>query len=259
MRELSLFTGGGGGVWASKLLGHRIVGYVEWNQYCQKLIAQRIRDGIFHNAPIYGDIRAFVSAGYAKRYRGMVDLVSGGFPCQPFSRAGKRLGADDERNMWPATMECIRIIRPRFAFLENVPNLLTYKYFGTILSDLAQSGYDAIWDVFSACEFGAPHPRERLFILAYSNSIRSDRRRQRKGGGTSAEWGMPQVWTQSNATGQKPIQTQIWNTTNPDVLRMADGMANKQHRIRATGNGQVPVVAANAWLTLFDRIGNNHA
>lgn len=254
MIELSLFTGGGGGIWASKLLGWRTVGYVEWNLYCQRVIAQRINDAIFDDAPIYGDIRAFNDQGYARRYRNMVDVVSGGFPCQPFSQAGKNRGDQDERNMWPATMECIRHIGPQFAFLENVPNLLTHKYFGTILSDLAQSGYDAVWDVFSACEFGAPHTRERLFILAYSNSVRGNRRWQRKGSATGIEWGMSQVRAQSNATGKRFIQTQIWDATNPDVLRMADGMANKQHRIRAIGNGQVPVVAANAWINLYGRI-----
>src|SRR3990167_5510556 len=106
MNELSLFTGAGGGVLGSKLLGHRLVGYVEYEPYCQEILKQRIADGILDAAPIFGDIRKFISEGYAESYQG-VDLVSAGFPCQPFSVAGKGLGEKDPRNMWPATLRCI--------------------------------------------------------------------------------------------------------------------------------------------------------
>lgn len=171
MNELSLFSGAGGGLLGSLLLGWTPIGYVEYDDYCQRVIAQRIKDGILPNAPIFGDIRTFISEGYAASYQGMVDVISGGFPCQPFSVAGKQLGADDPRNMWPATVECIRIIRPRYALLENVPGLLSSGYFGTILGDLAESGYDARWRILSAAEMGAPHRRDRLWIVAYSNGV----------------------------------------------------------------------------------------
>jgi len=165
LTELSLFTGAGGGVYASKLLGHRVVGYVEWNDYCQRVIAQRIDDGIFDSAPIFGDVRKFVREGYADAYRGLVDVVSGGFPCQPFSVAGSQLGVDDPRNMWPATRDVLDAVRPRFAFLENVPGLASNGYFGTILGDLSSLGYDAEWCVLGADDCGAPHIRKRLWIL----------------------------------------------------------------------------------------------
>jgi len=165
MNELSLFTGAGGGVYSSTLLGRRVVGYVEWNDYCQRVIAQRIADGIFDSAPIFSDVRAFVREGYAERYRGMVDVVSGGFPCQPFSVAGSQLGVDDPRNMWPATRDVLDAVRPRFAFLENVPGLASNGYFGTILGDLSSLGYDAEWCVLGADDCGAPHIRKRLWIL----------------------------------------------------------------------------------------------
>ena len=84
MWELSLFSGAGGGLLASKLLEWRTVGYVEFNEYCQRVIAARIADGHLDPAPIFGDIRAFIADGYAASYSGMVDVVSGGFPCQPF-------------------------------------------------------------------------------------------------------------------------------------------------------------------------------
>ena len=93
MNELSLFSGGGGGLLGTMLLGWRPIGYVEWNDYCQRIIAARIRDGYLPDAPIFSDIRAFIRDGYAASYQGMVDVITGGFPCQPFSNAGKRLGA----------------------------------------------------------------------------------------------------------------------------------------------------------------------
>jgi len=166
MRELSLYSGGGGGLLGSKLLGWETVGYVERDEYCQRAIAQRIRDGIFDEAPIFGDIRAFISEGYAASYQGMVDVVTAGFPCQPFSVAGRMEGSDDDRNLWPETLEVLRQVRPRFALLENVPGLLANEYIRTIFADLAESGFDARWDCISAASVGAPHLRERLWIVA---------------------------------------------------------------------------------------------
>ena len=166
MNELSLFTGGGGGVYAAKQLGHRIIGYVEWDKHAQEVIHARIADGTFDAAPVFGDIRTFIADGYADAYRGYVDLVSGGFPCQPFSVAGRQRGADDERNMWPATAEVIRRVAPARAFFENVPGLLSSGYFGVILADLSLMGYHVRWGVVSAADAGAPHMRKRLWIMA---------------------------------------------------------------------------------------------
>ena len=169
VNELSLFTGAGGGVLASILLGWHTVGYVEYDDYCQKIIRQRIKDGIYDDAPIFGDIKGFDG----KPWRGVVDCVTAGFPCQPFSVAGKRAGADDPRNMWPETLRTIRDVRPRYAFLENVPGLISSRYFDTILTDLASSGYDAEWCVLGADDVGAPHRRKRLWILADTSGIGS--------------------------------------------------------------------------------------
>jgi DNA (cytosine-5)-methyltransferase 1 len=170
MTYLSLFSGGMGCDLAMQyLLGTRCLGYVEIEEFCQKLIRQRQDDGFIDRAPIFGDIRAFNDQGYAEQYKGMVDLITGGFPCQPFSVAGKRQGENDERNMWPATIDTIRIIRPRYIFLENVPGLLASGYFGTVLADLAECGYDVRWKVLSAAEVGARHLRKRLWIVAYAN------------------------------------------------------------------------------------------
>ncbi|MEE8471110.1 MAG: DNA (cytosine-5-)-methyltransferase [Dehalococcoidia bacterium] len=178
MNELSLFTGAGGGVLGSILLGWRTIGYVEKDDYCQRVIAQRIKDGLIEEAPIFGDIRTFNDSGCAELYRGVTDIISAGFPCQPFSVAGQRKGESDERNLWPDTIRAIRIVRPRYVLLENVPGLLAHEYFGTILGDLAESGFDAKWKVISAAELGAPHRRDRLWIVADSNTGLSDRQGQ---------------------------------------------------------------------------------
>lgn len=298
MRELSLFSGAGGGLLGTHLLGWEPVGYVEFDDYCQRVIAARIRDGILPGAPIYGDIRAFIGEGYAASYTGLVDVITAGFPCQPFSTAGKRAGEDDERNMWPATIECIRVVRPRWCLLENVPGLLSSGYFGTVLGDLAQSGYDARWRVLSAAEVGAPHRRNRLWIVATDAASQRENGKHRDNGGKKSSrhkdikefnsssktkladaeqggwdgWaGEPGQgrWPESQDGGSEPADAgeaglaqwcgqegqrayttatgASWWATEPDVGRVVDGLAYRVDRLKALGNGQVPIVAATVW------------
>jgi DNA (cytosine-5)-methyltransferase 1 len=178
LSELSLFSGAGGGCLGSKLLGHRTIGYVEYGDYPQRVIAARIKDGHLDDAPIFGDIRTFVSEGFARQYRGVVDIVTGGFPCQPFSVAGKRDAHNDERNMWPATRDVLYETKAPIFYGENVSGLLSagkldvgdgsgryVPYFGTILSDLAGMGYEVKWGVLSAKDVGAYHQRKRLWLF----------------------------------------------------------------------------------------------
>ena len=284
VRYLSLFSGAGGGDLASQhLLNHNCVGYVEYEKYCQKVLRQRIKDGLLDAAPVFGDIRRFVSEGYAGRYTGLVDVITAGFPCQPFSVAGKQRGADDERNMWPATMDTIRIIRPGYAFLENVPGLLVSGYFGTILSDLHEIGYNAKWTVLGASDIGAPHKRKRLWILAervkpglerytwngknrdkpgWNDSVKGrsvGKGGLRKGNMAHTNGKRAPRWAGCDKAdrcdrGQK-IQSQ-WKPEKynwfpePNVGRVANGVANRVDRLKAIGNGQVPQVAATAWRIL---------
>jgi len=173
MNELSLFTGYGGFSLGLRLAGLdvRTVGYVEIDPYCQAVIQQRILDGFLDDAPIFPDIRAFDGT----QYRGLVDIITAGFPCQPHSVAGQRRGAEDERNLWPDTLRIIREVGPRFAVLENVPGLLVEPgYAGTVVGELAEAGYDCIWDCVSAAEVGAPHLRYRWWCLAYPAGSRCD-------------------------------------------------------------------------------------
>jgi DNA (cytosine-5)-methyltransferase 1 len=280
------------------------------------------------NAPIFGDIRLFIDQGYASGYSGLVDIVSAGFPCQPFSVAGKRKHEDDERNMWPATIEVIRIIRPREVWLENVPGLLSagkkyiiialekirqtnlfgkddtgkitgrlirhvytiagMRYFGRVLGDLSESGYNAKWKIISAAEVGAPHKRDRLWILADTPKQRipgcespaSEFRRSRENLANSASGksgiaskregresprGGGKVFDSererdiSHTDGGRLAEADIasisgierelgWASdsrrkrwpTEPELGRVADGVANRVERLEALGNGQVP-------------------
>lgn len=238
MRELSLFTGIGGGLLGTHLLGFEVVGYVEFNEYCQRIIRQRIDDGIFADAPIFGDIRAFVSEGYAAAYQGLVDIVTGGFPCQPFSVAGKQAAVDDPRNMWPTTIDVIRTVRPRYAFLENVPGLLagTHGYFGHILRELAEAGYDAEWLCLSCADVGGLHQRNRIWLYA----IR-DTERLRLQDGTRKH-----IWPELTARAR-------WSTES-NIQRISDGLPNWMDRLKAIGNAQVPIVAAVAFCELWRRM-----
>lgn len=287
MRELSLFTGAGGGLLGTKLLGWTHVGYVEWNEYCQRVIAQRIADGYLDRAPIFTDVREFAQSGAADQYRGIADVVSAGFPCQPFSVAGKQAGADDERNMWPATVEVIRRVQPRSVLLENVPGLISCGYLGTVLADLAALGFVGRWGVLGACDAGAPHKRDRLWIVAHSmrDGCEADNRRglvsNGDGFGSGAECG--REFKQSRADGPSDVAdadgtqregmrgpigvhaehadpygagVRWWRTDPADVPgsgvgRVADRMAARlDERLAAIGNGQSPFAVALAWRTL---------
>jgi DNA (cytosine-5)-methyltransferase 1 len=167
MNELSLFSGAGGGLLGTMLLGFRPIGYVEWDDYCQRVIAARIRDRMLPDAPIFGDIKTFISDGYAASYTGLVDVITAGFPCQPFSVAGKQKGAADERNMWPATATVIGIVKPRFVLLENVPGVRTYL--PVVVRDLRRLGYEVSRPlILGADDVGAPHRRKRVWIMANS-------------------------------------------------------------------------------------------
>lgn len=179
MNELSLFTGAGGGLLGTHLLGWRPVCAVEIEPYCREVLLRRQRDGVLPLFPIWDDVRTFDG----RPWRGLVDVVTGGFPCQPFSVAGKGLGIDDPRNMWPETIRVIREVGPRFCLLENVPGLLAHEYFGTILGDLVASGFRVRWDCFSAASVGAPHRRDRLWIVAESPSARCEGSAERGVGG----------------------------------------------------------------------------
>jgi len=234
VNELSLFTGAGGGLLGTKLLGWRNIGYVEYNEYCQRVIAQRIEDGYIDEAPIFTDVREFLESGAARQYRGFADVVTAGFPCQPFSVSGSGKAEEDERNKWPETIGIIRAVRPGIVWLENVPGLLTHRYIQRIFGDLAESGYHARWCCLSAAEIGAEHVRDRLWILAYSDDSQLER------GGISSG-----IYTK-----HANISDTRWGKDKPGMDRTADGVAYRVERLKAIGNGQIPGVVREAWRIL---------
>lgn len=259
---LDLFSGAGGAAYFAKLKGFTTIGYVENDEYCQKVIKQRIEDGIFNDAPIFSDVRTFDGRPYC----GKVDLITGGFPCQPFSVAGKRAGQGDSRNLWPDTIRIIREVRPKQCFLENVPGLLSSGYFGKILSNLSESGFNAKWKVLSAAEVGAPHYRFRLWIYAETTNAHSFRGRVKsqsklKENKTNFKhYGQKKDVSNSECKGlegqQLPLRekkkitatgSSCWWAVEPNVGRVVHGLANRKHRIKALGNGWVPQVASTAW------------
>lgn len=162
MNELALFAGAGGGILGGKLLGWRTVCAVEWERYPASVLCARQNDGLLDPFPIWDDVQTFDG----KPWRGIVEVVSGGFPCQDISAAGKGAGIDGERSgMWREMARIICEVRPLFTFIENSP-MLTIRGLDRVLSDLAQMGFDARWCVLGANAVGAPHKRERIWILA---------------------------------------------------------------------------------------------
>ena len=164
LRELHLFAGIGGGILGGMLLGHRCVGAVEINPHCRRVLEARQCDGILDSFPIHDDIRTFSGTAW----RGRVDVVCGGFPCQDISLAGSGAGLAGERSgLWWEMLRVVREVGPRFVFVENVPGLFV-RGLDQVLGSLADLGFDAEWLVLSAADCGAPHLRKRVWILARS-------------------------------------------------------------------------------------------
>jgi DNA (cytosine-5)-methyltransferase 1 len=306
MNELALFAGAGGGILGGHLLGWRTVCAVEWEPYPASVLAQRQNDGILPAFPIWDDVCTFDGLPW----RGIVDVVSGGFPCQDISAAGKGAGISGERSgMWAEMARIIGEVRPRFAFVENSP-MLTLRGLGTVLGDLAEMGFDARWGVLGASAVGAHHKRERIWIVAYSTGERSERWREegirtdgdcrrsagQRGRKIAEIAGHGETMADTNCerahragtcrTGRDELESYgfpvsdadrqqhqsapharrgqregagssiIWGdwATEPDVGRVANGVAARVDRLKAIGNGQVPQCAAEAWRILTHNV-----
>lgn len=185
---LSVCTGGGGLDLGVKLAcrNARVVCCVEHEAYACEILATRMEEGLLDDAPVWTDLRTF----NGEPWRGVVDCVIGGYPCQPFSRAGRRRGERDPRNLWPYISELLRHIRPSTAFFENVSGHLRLG-FEKVHKDLGDMGYRVAAGLFAAQEVGAPHERVRLFILAHSDKHEwreNDERGGHRGEGKNSEW-----------------------------------------------------------------------
>ena len=169
MNELALFAGAGGGILGGHLLGWRTVCAVEWEQYPASVLAARQNDGLLESFPIWDDVQTFDGTSW----QGIVDVISGGFPCQDISAAGKGAGIDGARSgMWKEMARIIYEVRPKFVFVENSP-MLTRRGLGAVLGDLAKLGFNAEWGVLGASDIGAKHHRKRIWIVARQREILS--------------------------------------------------------------------------------------
>ena len=310
---LSLCSGVGGlDIGIDIATGGRIrpVCYVEREAFAAAILATRMEQGDIPHAPIWSDVGTFD----AKPWRGIVHGIVAGYPCQPFSTAGVRRGEHDPRHLWPHIVRIIGEIEPEFVFFENVAGHLTLG-FDTVAKDLDRMGFQIAAGLFTAAEVGAPHRRERLFILGLANNpcvngqweMGSERRNGSEAFGNdggklanaSCEYeshNTNELWTSHNhnvggklantiggngivtgcACKQRNTQPQSgtmgifppgpadrarWEeilsrrpdlapAVEPAIHRMDDGMANRTHRLRAIGNGVVPLCAATAFVSL---------
>lgn len=215
----SLFSGIGGIDLGMERAGFECLWQSEIEPYACRVLKKHWPD-----VPNLGDIRGIDWTGIRTP-----DVVAGGYPCQPFSHAGARNGENDPRHLWPMFADCIRVLRPRYALLENVPGHLSLG-FGSVLGDLAALGYDTRWDCIPAAAVGAPHRRDRVFIVAYA---RSERLEAAAGGSQPFRHDFGR-----SLASRKPK----W-PPEPGVGRMADGVPHRMDRLRGLGNAVVPQVA----------------
>ena len=322
MNELALFAGAGGGILGGHLLGWRTVCAVEWEAYPASVLCARQNDGILPPFPIWDDVQTFDG----KPWAGIVDVVSGGFPCQDISAAGKGAGIDGERSgLWGEMARIICEVRPRYVFVENSP-MLTSRGLGRVLGDLAAMGFDARWGVLGAADVGAPHQRDRIWIVAkwrgqlphaqhhrirwweqqqesiktthrqmanpnvigldesktkrdrteeqqicqneldYGNEIRGKAIGCGEFGDEKEVADSTGIGLQGQGEFEQPINSKTyrdWEASQSanvresnfwaiesNVCRVVNGMATRVDRIKALGNGQVPLCAATAWRIL---------
>ena len=251
LRTMHLFAGAGGGLLADLLLGHQPVCAVEIDEYCQQVLSARQKDNCLPWFPIFADVTQFDG----KPWRGRVDVVSGGFPCQDISAAGTGAGLDGERSgLWVEMARIIGEVRPRYAFVENSP-ALTSRGLHRVLGDLAEMGFDARWGVLSAADVGFPHLRERIWIVAHARCELRKTRMVCECGEGACGWGDEAEKRRNNwqlsalgASTVAGLRSRI--SPEPGVGRMAHGVARRPDRLVAIGNGQVPLVAATAWRIL---------
>ncbi len=323
LNELALFAGAGGGILGGVLLGWRTVCAVEIDPYARSVLLARQNDGTLPPFPVWDDIRTFDGTPW----RGRVDVVSGGFPCTDISAAGKGAGINGEHSgLWKEMARVVGQVRPRFVFIENSP-LLRTRGFEQVQEDLAEMGYGCKWGVVGARDVGAPHRRDRMWIVADTESLqhhsaRPKRQRRVVSEGSGIAGGIRPMAAkqfaprrdhgavdsgreladtesigfvgreyeagygllrdeqkQIQTTGSGDCETDVSDAackqykshsherqpqredietndlrsawpTEPDVGRVAHGVAARMDRLKSLGNGQVPRVAATAWRLL---------
>lgn len=233
IRVMDLFSGiGGFSLGLQRAGGFGTVAYCEIDAYCREVLAARMRDGSLDAAPICHDVRKLAGAPWSQT----VDLVCGGFPCQDISLAGKGAGLDGARSgLWSEMFRVICEVRPRWVIVENVSALLD-RGIGRVLGDLAGRGYDTTWRVLPACSFGAPHCRDRVWIVADANGLgREWWGKDEPSQGSGDQWPAGQF--------ERLLQSEARVAVSAGThRRMVDGLPNRMDRLVAAGNSVVPVI-----------------
>jgi DNA (cytosine-5)-methyltransferase 1 len=242
MRHGSLFSGIGGFDLAAEWAGWQNVFQCEIDPWCQKILTKN-----FPQTKRYSDVKKFDGT----EWKGAVDIISGGFPCQPYSAAGKRRGKEDERHLWPEMLRIISEAQPRWVVGENVFGLISWSdglVFEEVCIDLEAAGYEVQPFVLPAASVNATHQRQRVWFVAHSKgeaAAYADNKRFKKQH-IANEPDKPERITRDNAT-----KWDEW-TTEPAVCRMDDGIPHRVDRIRGLGNAIVPQVA----FEIFQAINN---
>ena len=246
MNELALFAGAGGGVLGGGLLGWRTVCAVEWEPYPASVLCARQNDGILPPFPIWDDVQTFEG----KPWKGIVDVISGGFPCQDISIGGKGAGIEGERSgMWKHMARIIGEVRPKFVFVENSP-MLTSRGLGTVLADLSKMGFDAEWGIVGADHAGLPHRRKRIWLLASDPKRKYVERSYKKT--VLQKPGLQGIENSGVAKDHAGLRSLL----SPGLCRKFNGVPGQVDRIKSIGNAQVPIVAAMSWQILRKRLGD---
>ena len=277
MNHLDLFSGIGGFSLALERVGFKTIGFCEIDPYCRLLLQKHWKGVTIHN-----DIKKLE----AKDISGPVDILTGGFPCQPYSVAGKQKGTDDNRYLWPDMFRIIKEVKPTFVIAENVRGIINIQngmVFETVCSDLEAEGFEVQSFIIPAAGVGAPHKRERVWIVGYSKhngslTSKIERRnietstRTQEGTNTTLEpkgtsgsrnnvtmentrrklYERPSVGEKNEDETRKEITDQhqrssstSWGSwqSEPNVGRVANGVLQRAHRLRGLGNAIVPQIA----------------
>jgi DNA (cytosine-5)-methyltransferase 1 len=257
-QHLDLFSGIGGFALAANYCGLQTIGFVERDEYCASILANH-----WPSVPIYDNIRTFDARPFAGCW-----LLTGGFPCQPFSNAGLKLGEeDDDRYLWPETLGAIAAARPRWVLLENVAGIINMAL-DQVLSDLEGEGYETGTVVLPACSKNAPHRRDRVWIIANASGQRlqgsEDAGNPNQGGEVGDELAarcdrvsrdrgtaQPRVGFMAHGIPSEFFGHQGFET-EPDIPRVAKGIKNRTNKLKALGNSIVWQVAAEIIQSMID-------
>lgn len=235
LTHLSLFTGIGGLDLAAEWAGFRTVGQCEFADYPTRVLEKHWPD-----VPRWRDVRDVTKLSLDRKCGEEITVISGGFPCQPHSLAGKRLASGDERDLWGEFARVICEIKPRWVVAENVPGLLSSehgRFFGRVLRDLARMGYNASWGVLSAFQAGAPHLRKMVCIVAHT--VRIGRKSTKISKNRCDEENFLKTWEIDTSSILNNAYRVLSSGDNP-VLQRSNGLPEELDELKCFGNAVVP-------------------